>query len=135
MRPIAFRFFFIYFLLTIAPWIWLYMIPGMSFFYELYGKAVQWIVELFNTHLLHVKDQLNANGGGSGDTSFNWAQFYTYLLLSAFGCLVWTLIDRKRERYDLLDFFLKTWYAFKYVSLHFATALLSFLRCRCQSPI
>ena len=107
MRPIAFRFFFIYFFLMISPWYWLYMIPGMSFFNELYGKADHWIIELVNSNLLHVKDQLNTNGGGSGDTSFNWAQFYTHLLLSAFGCLVWTLIDRKRERYGLLDFILK----------------------------
>jgi len=110
------------------------MIPGISFFYELYGKADQWIVELVNTNLLHVKDQLNSQGGGSGDTSYNWAQFYTYLLLSAFGCLVWTLIDRKRGKYDLLDFILKNLVRFKICFTAFSYGIIKLFALQMPEP-
>ena len=106
MRLFAFRFFFIYFLLTIAPWFWFSQIPGVPFIYSLYGSVDFWFVDLFNQHLLHVKDELNANGYGSGDTSFAWAQFYAHLLLALLGSLVWTVLDRKRVKYDTLNFIL-----------------------------
>ncbi len=106
-RLIIFRFFFIYFMSIITPWFWYYPIPGIPFLYKLYSRGEQWIVEFFNTHLLHVRDQLNMEGYGSGDTSYAWASFYTYIILAAVGTLIWTLIDRKRKEYSLLDFILK----------------------------
>ena len=106
MRLVAFRFFFIYFLLTITPWFWFQAIPGIPFLYKLYGPIDFWVVDMINRYILHVKDTLNVNGGGSGDTSFAWAQFYTHLILSALGCLIWTILDRKRVKYDTLNFIL-----------------------------
>ncbi|WP_316786993.1 hypothetical protein [Pedobacter frigiditerrae] len=107
MKKVIFRFFFILFLLIISPWYFLNDIPGVSFLLDFYHKGEVWIVELFNKHLLHVKDTLNENGGGSGDTSFAWAQFYTFIILSALACIIWSLIDRKRKNdYLTLDFLL-----------------------------
>jgi len=106
MRLVAFRFLFIYFLLNITPWFWFYQIPGISFLNEIYVSGDFWFVDMVNRHLLHVKDKLNTNGMGSGDTSFAWAQFYSYLILSLLGCLVWTLLDRKRVKYDILNYIL-----------------------------
>jgi hypothetical protein len=94
-------------LITITPWFWFYQIPGVDYLASFYNRVDSWIVGIFNSHLLHVKDTLNFNGGGSGDTSYAWAQFYTYLILSLLGCLVWTLVDRKREKYVTLDFILR----------------------------
>ena len=108
MKIIAFRFFFIYFLLTITPWFWFYQIPGIPFLAGFYYRADQWLVNLVNHHFLHVKETLNSNGGGSGDTSYAWAQFYAYLILSALGCVIWTFIDKRKEISRTLDFLLKT---------------------------
>ena len=107
MKKIPFRFLFIYFLLTTAPWFWFYLIPEVSYLTEYYGKMDEWIVTVFNKYLLHIKDTLNIDGGGSGDTSYGWAQFYAYLLLSMIGCIVWTLLDRKRQSYNTLNFWLR----------------------------
>ncbi|RZK34986.1 MAG: hypothetical protein EOO90_29930, partial [Pedobacter sp.] len=107
MKKVIFRFFFILFLLTISPWYFFNDIPGVSFLLDFYHKVEVWIVEFFNKHLIHVKDTLNENGGGSGDTSFAWAQFYTFIILSVLGCIIWSLIDRKRKNdYLTLDFLL-----------------------------
>ncbi len=120
MRTIAFRFFFIYFLLTIAPWFWFYRIPGVSYLTAPYESVDKWTVDFFNGHFLHVKDILNDDGGGSGDTSYGWAQFYTYLILSVMGCLVWTLVDRKRTKYITLDFILKNVVRYNVIIVAFA---------------
>ncbi len=117
MRKILFRFFFIYFLFTISPWQWFGDLPGISFLIELYGRADAWIVEFFNKNLLHVKEVLNINGGGSGDTSYAWAQFYTYLIIAFIGCIIWTWIDRKKQNnYNTLAFWTRNFVRY-YVAL------------------
>ena len=134
MRPVAFRFFFLYFLLTITPWFWFYQIPGTPFFSNLYSKGEQWIVEFFNTYLLHVKDHLNLNGGGSGDTSYAWAQFYTYLILSAIVCLIWSLLDRKREKHVVLDFILKNIVRYNVIMIAFAYGIIKLFALQMPEP-
>lgn len=105
MHKILFRFFFIFFLLTISPWYLLYSIPGISYILDLFYEGEVRVVTLFNEYLLRVNDTLNQDGAGSGDTSFAWAQFYTYFILSVVGCAIWTALDRKRNTdYQTLDF-------------------------------
>jgi hypothetical protein len=105
MKNTAFRFFFILLLFFIAPWDYLGYIPVLSYLLDGYAIAEEWIVALCNRHLWHVAEVLNMDGGGSGDTSYAWAQFYTVLLLSVAGALLWSLIDKKRQKpYKTLSF-------------------------------
>jgi hypothetical protein len=62
---------------------------------DYYHNVEVLIVALFNKHLLHIKDILHEDGGGSGDTSFAWALFYTILILSVAGSIILTLVYRK----------------------------------------
>ena len=102
------RFFFLFFILIISPWWYLYDIPGATYLLDFFHLGEVWIVEFFNKYFFHIKDTLNQNGGGSGDTSFAWAQFYTIILLSIIGSIIWTLVDRKREKnYNSLNFWLR----------------------------
>src|SRR5882757_48568 len=98
-RKILFRFFSIYFILYMSPWTWIDSIPGLGFISEIHNAVDNWIVTAFNQHLLHVKDVL-VPLAGSGDTSFGWAQFYTYTILASIGCVAWTLMDRKNSHYE-----------------------------------
>lgn len=109
MSKLLSRFFFLIFILFISPWWYLYDIPGASYLLDFISQGQIWIVEFFNKYLFKVKDTLNQNGGGSGDTSYAWAQFYTFIFLSICGSLIWTLVDRKKERnYKTLNFWLRT---------------------------
>lgn len=118
MAKLPLRFFTLYFLLTISPWYYLYPIPGMSYVTEVVYQAEKGVVEFTNAHVLHVKEVLNANGGGSGDTSYAWAQFYTYLLLALVGSLAWTLIDKKKDRtQEKLGYGLRTLVRY-YLAIH-----------------
>ena len=108
LSNIYFRFFFLYFLLTIAPWSLLRFIPGISYLIDWYTKAFQWLVFRFNDWFWHVKNTLNLNGYGSGDTSYAWAEFYTILIISLILALLWSFIDKRRKESASLSYWLLT---------------------------
>lgn len=106
-QKIAFRFFFIYLMLNVTPWIWIYEIPGFNLVATYYNQANDWVVELFNRLFFHYPKTTIVNNG-SGDTSVAWEQMYTYLLFAISGALVWSIIDRKRRSYAKANYWLRT---------------------------
>jgi hypothetical protein len=117
---ILFRFFSVYFLLQIAPWNWFRAIPGAPFVLRYYGMAIDRAVGAANARVFHVRQTL-VPMNGSGDTSWAWTELWLYLSVAAVGCLVWTMLDRKRTDYDRLAFWLRT-----IVRYYIATAALSY---------
>ncbi|MES1224355.1 MAG: hypothetical protein ABUT20_53160, partial [Bacteroidota bacterium] len=104
-RKITFRFFFIYFAFAITPWTWLDAIPGVSYVSQYYYQAMDWAVRLANAKLFHVREIL-IEPNGSGDTSWAWAQTWMLLLLALLGCIIWSVLDRKRLNYFHLNYWL-----------------------------
>ncbi len=105
-QRVAFRFFCIYWLLRIEPWDYFRLIPGVSFLLRPYDAAMDWAVRASNAHVFHVRETLIPMNG-SGDTSYAWAQLWLLLSLAAIGCVVWTLLDRKRTQYDRPAYWLR----------------------------
>jgi hypothetical protein len=105
-QRIAFRFFFVYFILQIAPWNWFRAIPGMSFFLRYLFIGTDWLVRMSNARVFHLRDTL-VPVNGSGDTSWAFAQLCLYLSLAAVGCIVWSILDRKRSNYSRLLYWLR----------------------------
>lgn len=105
-QRLFFRFLFVYFILMVEPWSLFSMIPGVSYVYNFYNQFVDWLVQWANTHLFKTYKQL-VPINGSGDTSWAYTQLKLYLLLALFICLVWTAIDRKREHYNRLAYWLR----------------------------
>jgi hypothetical protein len=95
----AFRFFCIYFILQIEPWDWFRLIPGVSLLLRPYDAAMDWLVRAGNAHLFHIRDTL-VPVNGSGDTSYAYARLCLQLGLAALGCIIWTVLDRKRMHYE-----------------------------------
>lgn len=108
-RKMIFRFFFIFFSFLLAPWTWLDQIPGISkittFFTDYYYKAMDWAVERSNAYIFHVRKVL-VPINGSGDTSYAWAQIWMLLSIAVLGCLIWSIVDRKRNDYRHLNYWL-----------------------------
>ncbi|MGH7619283.1 MAG: hypothetical protein ACREPM_18865 [Gemmatimonadaceae bacterium] len=105
-QRVLFRFFFVYFVLQVAPWSWFRAVPGVSFVLARYFRAVDWAVHLANANVFHVREVLVLENG-SGDTSWAWAQLWLYLSLAAIACVVWSILDRKRAHYERLAFWLR----------------------------
>tara|TARA_R110001632_G_scaffold2297_4_gene10067 strand:- start:852 stop:2132 length:1281 start_codon:yes stop_codon:yes gene_type:complete len=118
-QKISFRFIFAYFFLSIAPFL-LYYIPYTKFLTDFYSKIrrefVVWVAE----HILDL-GVLTIFPGGSGDTTFNYAQIFTFFVVSILVCIIWSILDRKRESYQT---FLR--YFRIYVSYYVAAIMLSY---------
>lgn len=122
LQKICFRFFFIYFMLTITPWEWLdnTIVPFSYTHYinGFYDTAVDWIVNLFNKYWFHFpKTQIVNNG--SGDTSANWEMTFTNLTLALAGCVIWSVADRKRNNYITANYWLRTFLRYFIISMCF----------------
>ncbi len=105
-QKISFRFFFIYFLLYIEPWGWIDYIPYGNYISQYYTQFANWLVENANRYLFNqYKELIYPNG--SGDTSYSWTQLWLYLLLALIGCLIWSVLDRKRSNYNRLSYWVR----------------------------
>ncbi|MFN8580063.1 MAG: hypothetical protein U0163_03680 [Gemmatimonadaceae bacterium] len=106
-QRIAFRFFFVYLLLQIAPWNWLGTVPLVSTLGDAWFAGVDVAVRWANAHLFHVRDTL-VLPNGSGDTSWAWTQLWLYLSLAAVSCIAWSIADRRRTEYQTASYWLRT---------------------------
>ena len=108
IHKLAFRFFFIYFVLQVQSWSWFFSwIPGVDFLLGYLNQGMDWLVKIANEYIFHVREIL-VPMGGSGDTSYGWAQLWLFLSLALFGGIIWTILDSKRKNYVVLDFWLRT---------------------------
>jgi hypothetical protein len=106
-QRILFRFCFLYLLLQIAPWQWLASVPGLGWLVVGIAGLHARVVNGANAHLLHVRPTL-VELNGSGDTSYAWAQLWTFLLIAAAGTLLWSALDRRRPAYPRGLYWLRT---------------------------
>ncbi len=105
-RRISFRFAFIYYVLFFNPLEFLSGIPVLQWLPQLAKLPLDALVYFLNDQFYHIRPQLNAMGGGSGDTSFGWALQFTLLILGLGGALIWSIFDRKRVSYATLHYWL-----------------------------
>ena len=101
VKRIAFRFVFVYFVLYTFPFP-LDVIPvygqilGQPYT-DLWDKAMPWVGErVFGVQVLH-------RPLGSGDTTYNYVQIFSYLVLTLVAVAIWSVLDRKRTNYARLD--------------------------------
>jgi hypothetical protein len=120
VHRVLFRFFFLYLLLQIAPWTWLYRIPGLATVAGYMFRLNDWAVRAANRRFFHVRETL-IPVAGSGDTSWAWAQLWLFLSLAVIGCVIWSVLDHKRTSYPRLGYWLRT-----IVRYYIATAALSY---------
>jgi hypothetical protein len=102
---VLFRFFFIYLFFQLAPWNWLGRIPGPSYIVKWYGQLMDWAVDTANARVFHIAPVL-VPINGSGDTSYGWAQLCLIISLAVIGCIIWSVIDRRRKNYSALNYWL-----------------------------
>src|ERR1700684_3241683 len=101
-KKVLFRFFFIYFLLFINPIGMSPTLPVWEYVQNGYESAIDWVVNLADRHLLHIQPPPGVPvpvNDGAGDTTYFWAQLWVFALLAVIGCLVWSMIDRRRNNY------------------------------------
>lgn len=116
---ILFRFLFIYFALYLFAYPVFDFVSPFSMLDDIPQLVNDFSVRAFNTHVLKYKDEL-VPLGGSGDTSFGWAQLAFQLTVAAIGCVIWSVIDRKRKTYYRAEYFMRT-------AIRYFIALIAFM--------
>jgi len=94
LEKISFRFFAFYFTLIIIPSILGLVIPALPG--DFWFKLIQWT----GKHILHFPYEITIRPGGSGDTSYNYVEFFLNLCITAFVVLIWSILDRRRNDYQ-----------------------------------
>lgn len=102
---ISFRFAFIYYLVYFNPLGLISGIPGMYYLTEAINYPFDIFIHWFNDNFLHIRKQL-VPMGGSGDTSYGWAQLYSFLFIAFIGALIWSILDSKKTAYPKLHYWL-----------------------------
>lgn len=131
---VTFRFAFIYFVLFFNPLQYFFGIPVLEWLPQLTSIPLDALVFYLNDHLFQIKPTLNQFGGGSGDTSFGWAQQFTYLILSATGSLIWTILDYKTALYPRLHYFLCILVRYSLAGISFSYGILKVFAMQMHFP-
>lgn len=88
IQKILFRFFSCFFVLYIL---------GRPLFF-VFKAFVPW----FAAHVLKLEKPITIFTNGSGDTTYDYVTMFVYLLLAFFTTIIWSLLDRNRDHYQLL---------------------------------
>ncbi|HAA22960.1 MAG TPA: hypothetical protein DCR93_37365 [Cytophagales bacterium] len=107
LSKIGFRFSFIYFLF----FIFFHNNGAYPFFMEIFGSIVermQMFAPWFADKVLGFPYAINTGPNGSGDTSYDYLVLFIGFFTATSGALVWSLLDRKRQNYGKLYYWLTT---------------------------
>lgn len=136
IQKFLFRFFFIYFLLIIAPWTWIqYIIPWewSSFILSPWHQAVYKLVQLANDYLFKVYQEL-VLPNGSGDTSWSWTHFWFFALFSFVVAIVWSVTNRKNLGYPRWNYLLVTIVRYKIAITSFGYGIIKLFALQMPFP-
>ncbi|WP_422105778.1 hypothetical protein [Winogradskyella sp.] len=106
-EKIGFRLVFIYFILIILfqnngafPfWDWLFAYPT---------KWIEQFIPWLGSNIYGIEEEVTVKVTGSGDTMFDNLIALTSLIVALIGTMIWSFIDRKRNDYDTLYYWLTT---------------------------
>ena len=75
---------------------------------QYYHQFMEAAVDFSNRIFFHLPGDVLAAPNGSGDTSGGWASLDFSLTVSCIGCIAWSIVDRKRNNYETLGYWLRT---------------------------
>jgi uncharacterized membrane protein YphA (DoxX/SURF4 family) len=105
LKKIFFRFCFLYFTIYIffTP---NNELPVINKLYEWLNNLLHQFIPWFAKKVLHLSPNITVFTNGSGDTTYDYVLWVFGILLAVAGCIVWTLLDRKRNSYNTLYYWL-----------------------------
>lgn len=104
-RKIAIRFFFLFFVLYI-----LFnpngVLPGIDGLFEIYIQPFHQLIPWIGKNILHLPYDITVFTNGSGDTTYDYVVILFIAVTALAGCLLWTLLDRRRTSFNQLYYWL-----------------------------
>lgn len=106
-KKLLFRFFFVYFMISIAPWTWIENLPYVSVVTQPWYWLQEQLVQFANKNIFKVYKEL-VPLNGSGDTSWAWTHLWFFGLFSLLVSLIWTVADKNKSGYPRWNYLLVT---------------------------
>lgn len=106
-QKFIFRFFFVYFIIYVAPWAWIENIPYAAKAAEPWYWLLDQIVQFANRSIFRVYEEL-VPLNGSGDTSWGWTNLWFFTSFSFLIAILWSVFDRKKTAYPRWNYLLCT---------------------------
>ncbi|WP_411896020.1 hypothetical protein [Winogradskyella sp. A2] len=106
-EKIGFRFSFVYFFLFIA----FQNNSTFPFWYDIFEIPLKWTREFIpwlGEHLFNLSEPVFIGMTGSGDTTYDFLVMFCIVCIALLCTLVWSVIDRKRDNYSKLYYWLTT---------------------------
>ena len=105
-QKIAFRFCFLYFA------IYIFFTPNdelplINTLYEGLNNLLHRFIPWFARHVFGHRDPITIFTGGSGDTTYDYMLWFFGIVLTLVGTIIWTLVDRKSKRYQVLYYWIR----------------------------
>jgi hypothetical protein len=102
-RKAIFYFCFLFFGLNIFPFP-INTLPFLDFFYNPIDELL-WnpIIQLFGRIFFDIKE-ITSRPNGSGDTTWNWIQQFSILVIAAFSTIVWFFVAKNRKNHEKLNY-------------------------------
>lgn len=108
-QKIGFRFIFLLILFFIIHYILLFyvdIIPILAVLLKYPIEFLQIFISWCSKEILNIKQDISYGSNGSGDRLIDYISLFCMTLLSLFGTLIWTVVDRKRDHYRQLYYWL-----------------------------
>jgi len=105
MKKLLFRFSFLFFVL----YIFLNpngFFPYVDVAYNFYIPPFQQLIPWIGKHILHLSYDITTFTNGSGDTTYDYVILLFLTVMALIGCIIWTVLDRKRNSYNALYYWL-----------------------------
>lgn len=104
-RKVAIRFFFLFFVLYILlnPNV---VLPKIDYLFGIYIEPFHKLIPWVGKHILHLSYDITVFTNGSGDTTYDYVTVFFILMVSLVGCIIWTVLDRRRASYNQLYYWL-----------------------------
>ncbi len=103
-RKVAFRFIFCLFTLFIVIYY-----PSIPFADAIMKYPEKWVTDMavwVGKHILHISYDITLNDGDSGDTTLDFVLLFIFFIVSTVGTILWTILDKRRENYATLFYWL-----------------------------
>lgn len=73
------------------------LLPGSKYTWLWINQVWRWLAPWFGHRILQIPDKIVPAASGSGDTLYNWVDFWTRLSVAGLVALVWVWFDRARR--------------------------------------
>ena len=135
LQKFLFRFFFIYFMISIAPWTWIENIPfeWIAYITKPWYWLQEQMVQFANTSIFKTYKEL-VPLNGSGDTSWAWTQLWLFLSLSLLGAVIWSMAAKNKTAYPRWNYLLITLVRYSVAMVSFSYGIIKLFALQMPFP-